>query len=312
MKTVSFSPEELKTQLCAALSEGNWGTIGPRSVKAAKDLAKLLDFEEGLLLSGCAAAAETILRALEISFGDEVILPAYCSPFLKNAVDAVGAKAVFCDVDETLHLRADRLEARINTTTRAVFCEEIGGYPTDTRSIANICRENDVPLIDCTASPYSTRINGKSTTFYADFALCILPVQGAAAILTDGECIQKIYASHHCGNPYGTAGGLNTGICLGGDMRIDEWRSVCLSELLKNPEERRRMQNSLKICLWEQLTAQGMTPLRVRKNGESAGTHLMFSAGCSDNVHTFRPPYAAYTDAARAISEGVLFYEVKC
>lgn len=310
MKTISYSEERMKTRLTEILHDATWGTIGRESVLAARELAALIGREEGLLCASPAGAAECILRALEVCRGDEVVLPAYCSPFLKNAVEAVGAKCVFCEVSDGLLMRPEYLEIKLTPATVAVFCEQTAGYPAPMEELFAICNQHDVPLIDCSRTAYLTRYDSRPTGQFCDFALCVLPVQDCAAILTDHALMPKLYGAHHCGNPYGTPGGLNTGICLGGDMRVDEFRAGAVREFLATAEETARQTNSVKIRLKEAFLARGLEPVPVLARGDSAGTHLLFLRGGKSYENEACLPYEAYTESARACAEGVVAFRV--
>lgn len=312
MNVASFSQKELAARLKETLDAHVWGTIGPESKAAASELANLLGREAALLCSSHAASVETVLRALEVSYGDEVILPALCSPLLKEAVEAVGAKCVFCDVDEFLTMDAKRLSFCFSDRTVAVFCEEIAGYVCDLPAIRAFTEEHDLPLIDVCAAPYCTRLSDKPTAQYADIAVALLPVMGVGALVTDAEFIGKLYAAHHCGNPYGQAGGLNTGVCLGGDMRVDEFRSTLVREAIRTADERRRTKNSVRIRLSEALLQDGAQPFPVRAEADSAGDFVLCEAigreSCRDRADVL--PYRTYTEAARIALAGVRAYRV--
>lgn len=312
MKTVSFSQERLDARLQDTLDAHVWGTIGPESKAVANEFAELVGRQAALFCSSHAGAVETVLRALEISYGDEVIVPAYCSAFLKEAVEAVGAKCVFCDVDALLTLDAKHLDFCRTDRTQAVFCEEIAGSVCDLEAIHRFTASHDLPLIDVCASPYCTRLHDKPTVQYADIAIAALPVQNVGAILTDEEFIGKLYAAHHCGNPYGHPGGLNTGVCLGGDMRVDEFRCTLVRELIQAADERRRAKNSVRIRLSEALLADGALLLKQRNGADSAGDYVLCEAAgresCRDKADTL--PYRHYSEAARIAAAGVRAYRV--
>ncbi len=312
MKTASFSQAALNDVLMKTLNDRVWGTIGPESVAAAKELAALLGREAGLLCSSHAGATETILRALEISFDDEVILPSFCSPFLKEAVLAVGAKCVFCDVDENLTMDPRHLDFCVTEHTQAIFCEQSAGYVCDMEKLRAAAAAHDLPLIEVSASPYCTRFKDRPTAQYADFSLCALPLQGVGAIVTDAAFLGKLYAAHHCGNPYGQAGGLNTGVCLGGDMRADEFRCAALREFLTRADELRRQKNSVRIRLTEALLEAGALPRTPLKDTDTAGDYILCSAvareACRDK--TAELPGRAHNEQARLALAGVRAYAV--
>lgn len=310
METVSFSESALQEKLLAALESGKWGTISPVSVAAAQRLAALAGTECALLCASPVAALETVLRALELSHGSRVVLPALCSPYLRTATEAVGASPVYADIGDDLHIRPQSVAYLANADTSAVLVEELGGYPCEIDKIAAICAERDIPLIDCTPAPIAAQLHQKPTVTFADFGIAALPAQGAGAILCEKAYLEKVFAAHHCGNPLGTGAALNAGICLGGDMRIDEWRSVLLLELLERAAEQMRLCNAVKIRLREALCQKGMTPVDPVQDGDSAGHFLCFERmeGAPAGADM---PFEAHSDAARTASARILWYEVR-
>ena len=310
MRSASFSQDVLNQKIKETLDKHVWGTVGPESKEAARSFAALLGRDAALFCSYHAGAAETVLRALELCHGDEVILPAVCSPFLKEAVEAVGAKPVFCEVDETLTMRAENLAFCRTDKTQAVFCEQSLGYVCNMPEIRRFTKEHDLPLIDVTSSPYATRFDDKPTAEYADIVLAALPVQNTGVLVTDEEFIGKLYAAHHCGNPYGHPGGLNTGVCLGGDMRIDEFRPTIIRYLITAADERRRQSNSLRIRISEALLQNGAELIPVREGADSSGEYILCRTSgkesCRDKA--IRIPLRAYTEQGRiALSNAVAY-----
>ncbi|MFO7912536.1 MAG: DegT/DnrJ/EryC1/StrS family aminotransferase, partial [Desulfotignum sp.] len=97
---------------------------------ARNGLYKALEFEKKLgditgsgfshLCASGTAALSTAMAACGIGAGDEVIIPPFTFVATFEAVLQAGAIPVFAEIDETLCLNPDRLEAVLTPRTRAV------------------------------------------------------------------------------------------------------------------------------------------------------------------------------------------------
>ena len=68
------------------------------------------------------AALEMTLRALDIGYGDEVVIPAYAPGSLAAAVVMTGAFPVMCDVGADFNLDPECFKSICSQKTRAVVC----------------------------------------------------------------------------------------------------------------------------------------------------------------------------------------------
>ena len=92
---------------------------------------------------------EVSLRAINIDYGDEVIIPAYT--FLATATSCimVGAIPVFVDIDpNTYNLDPDKIEAALTPRTRAIIPVHIGGNPADMDLIIEIAKKHHLWIIE--------------------------------------------------------------------------------------------------------------------------------------------------------------------
>jgi dTDP-4-amino-4,6-dideoxygalactose transaminase len=105
------------------------------------------------------------LRMLNISAGDEIIMPAFICASAGDAVIRNGATPVFADVgDKDVNLNPDIIESLINPKTRAILAAHIFGVPAQIDKIIAIAAKYKIPVIeDCCQSfgaKYKNRITG--------------------------------------------------------------------------------------------------------------------------------------------------------
>lgn len=102
-------------------------------------------------VSSCTAALHLALLAYDIGPGDEVIVPALTFVAMAHVVEAVGAKPVFVDAHpESGNIDPDLIEEKITKNTRAISVVHLLGRACHMRSILDIARRHDLPVIeDC-------------------------------------------------------------------------------------------------------------------------------------------------------------------
>lgn len=114
----------------------------------------------------CALAAG--LKAVGVGPGDEVVVPATGFIATGLAAASLGAEVVFCDVDTSLQMDPDRLEAAITSKTRAVVPTHHWGYVADMAPIMEIAKRHGLAVVeDCAQSPGAT-YHGKAVGTIGD------------------------------------------------------------------------------------------------------------------------------------------------
>lgn len=93
----------------------------------------------------------SVLQAMGIRSGDEIIVQGYTCVVVPNAITAAGGVPVYADIDpESLNLNADTVRAVLTEKTRAVICQHTFGIPSDVRALKALCAERRIMLIeDC-------------------------------------------------------------------------------------------------------------------------------------------------------------------
>lgn len=89
------------------------------------------------------------LRALGITEGDEVILPAMTATATAMAILSVGARPVFVDIEkEYLTIDPSLIERAITSRTKAIIAVHLYGGSADLEKIVKICTKHSVYLIE--------------------------------------------------------------------------------------------------------------------------------------------------------------------
>lgn len=103
------------------------------------------------------------LKALEIGAGDEVITVSNSFIATANAIEWVGAKAVFVDIAEDLLIDVTRIEEAITPRTKAIIPVHLMGLPCDMEAINAIAKRHNLYVIEDAAQSVGSRYQGKKT-----------------------------------------------------------------------------------------------------------------------------------------------------
>ena len=146
-------------------------------------------------------ALVSILQALDIGPGDEVIVPNLTFVATSNAVLLVGATPVFCDVSlANWGLDCSLLESLITIKTRAVIAVHLYGGAADIDKISKICSLHKLFFIEDAAQGVGVKYNGSHVgTFGAASILSfygnktITSGEGGIVLTQDPQIARRIY-----------------------------------------------------------------------------------------------------------------------
>lgn len=108
-----------------------------------------------------------ILKCLGIKDYDEVVLQAFTTVALPNAILWCGAKPVYVDIDErTYNISPEKIEEKITKKTKAIVIQHTFGNPAEIGKIIQIAKRYNLFVIeDCAHSLDAEYKNQKTGTF---------------------------------------------------------------------------------------------------------------------------------------------------
>lgn len=197
------------------------------------------------LVSSGTAALTTALASAGIGSGDRVIVPVFTFVASFEAVLAVGAVPVLCDIDETLGLDPSAVEALITPNTRAIMAVHMCGSMADLGALLSIAHKHNLILIEDACQAIGGSYNGKPLgslgqigCFSFDFVKTITCGEGGALITNNREYFEKATAfSDHGHDHLGTDRGLDKHPYLGYNFRISELHAAVGLAQLKRLDE---------------------------------------------------------------------------
>lgn len=149
------------------------------------------------------SAIKVALKAMGIGPGDEVITQAYTFVATVEAVFETGATPVIIDVDDTLNMAADAVEAAITPRTKAIMPVHMMGEAADLDAIGAIARKHGIPLVEDTAQALGASLGGRLLgtigdvgMFSTDAGKTLCTGEGGM-IITNNEDIYKVARSYH-------------------------------------------------------------------------------------------------------------------
>ncbi|WP_077301844.1 dTDP-4-amino-4,6-dideoxygalactose transaminase [Virgibacillus pantothenticus] len=119
--------------------------------------------ERVLLTPSCTAALEITALLMNISEGDEVIMPSYTFVSTANAYTLRGATVRFVDIDPlTMNIDPQAIEAAISNQTRAVVVVHYAGVSCDMDAIQELTAAYNLWLIEDAAQALMSTYKGKA------------------------------------------------------------------------------------------------------------------------------------------------------
>jgi len=155
----SIGEDEIR-EVTEVLRSG-WITTGPRTVQFEKDFAAYVGAKHALALSSGTAALHCAYWALDLKPGDEILCPSLTWPATANMALALGAKAVFADIDPgTRQIDPKDVAKKITKKTRAIVPVHFAGAPADIDALKAIAGKKTA-IIEDAAHAAGTEYKGR-------------------------------------------------------------------------------------------------------------------------------------------------------
>lgn len=186
--------------------DSSWISGGEFVNRLESDFQNFLNRKHVLAVSNGTTALHLAYLALEISPGDEIIIPGFCYLAAANIALQMGAKPVFAEIDfETWCLDPVNIESKITKNTKAIVAVHTYGNICDLEAMQSISLKHQVPIIeDCAESLFSTYKGMQSgcfgliSTFSFQATKTITTGEGGLVVTDSDQLakIMKLYRSH--------------------------------------------------------------------------------------------------------------------
>ncbi|MBV9764632.1 MAG: DegT/DnrJ/EryC1/StrS family aminotransferase [Acidobacteriaceae bacterium] len=144
------------------LESPQWGGFHPFVAEFEQSFAAYQNALYGISAFNGTVTLELALTALGIGPGDEVIVPAISFISSATAISRTGAIPVFVDIEPwSFNINPNCVRQAVSPKTRAIMAVHFGGTMCDIDSLAAICREYDLSLLEDAAHAHGSEWNGK-------------------------------------------------------------------------------------------------------------------------------------------------------
>lgn len=144
--------------------ESGWLTTASKCSEFEKKFAALTGVEHACAVNSATAALHLACEAIGIGPGDRVFVPTMTFTASAEVIRYLGADPVFLDVEYgTCLITPEILETAIarHPGTKALILVHFGGQPAELGPILDLCRANDIRLIEDAAHAFPSRYNGR-------------------------------------------------------------------------------------------------------------------------------------------------------
>ncbi len=136
--------------------------LGPKVEKFEEEFSRLHHAGYCLATSSGTDSLHLALMALDVSAGDEVLVPVNTFFATAEAVSLTGARPVFIDCDPRYYnIDASRIEASITRRTKGIIAVHLYGQPADLDPILEIAGKHNLWVIEDAAQAHCAEYGSK-------------------------------------------------------------------------------------------------------------------------------------------------------
>lgn len=177
-----------------------WLGMGSVTQDFEQKLREFLGAKHVIAVSTGTAALHLALAALELESGDEVVVPSLTFVSCVQAILAVSAHPVFCDVDEdTLNMDMDDVSRRITRRTKAIMPVHFGGSVCEMEKLLTMAPDKKIRIVEDAAHAFGSTYKGRMAGTLGDLnCLSFDPIknitcgEGGAIVTDDDELAGRV------------------------------------------------------------------------------------------------------------------------
>ena len=185
----------------AAVAESmrnGWLTTGPKVRQFEEAFAQAAGVKHAVAVNSCTAALHVGLLAAGVQPGDDVVMPSLTFVAGAQCTLEVGARPVFCDVNEsTLTADLETIEAALTPKTKAIIAMPYGGRPMDIGALVRFASERGITVIEDAAHAAGMLDRGEwagtrsALAAYSFYATKNLTTAEGGILLTNDDAVME-------------------------------------------------------------------------------------------------------------------------
>lgn len=156
--------------IAEAHMNGKLAGDGPFTKRCHNWIEEQTQTAKALLSHSCTAALEMAALLMDLSSGDEIIMPSYTFVSTANAFVLRGAVPVFVDVrEDTLNIDERLIEAAVTPRTRGIVPVHYAGVSCEMDTIMEIARRHGLKVVEDAAQGVMASYKGRALGSIGDF-----------------------------------------------------------------------------------------------------------------------------------------------
>ena len=175
-------------------------TCGPKVEELERKLCEITGAKYAVVVANGTAALHLAALAAGFAEGDEVIVSSITFAASSNCVLYCGAKPVFADIKpDTYNIDPASVRKLITPNTKGIVAVDFTGQAVELDEIREICRENNLVLIEDAAHAIGTKYKGQPigsladmTTFSFHPVKTVTGGEGGAITTNDEQLYRKL------------------------------------------------------------------------------------------------------------------------
>jgi len=259
--------------LRTVLDSGNWAYDGPQEAKFQRAFADLQTARHGLTVANGTVALQLALEALDIGYGDEVIVPANTWQATAAACLDVNAVPILVDIEQdTYCMDPDMAAAAITARTRAIIPVHLYNSLADMDRLLDLAHRHNLAVIEDCAHSQGSRWRDHGVGSLGDVGCysfqgskSLNAGEGGFVMTNDDRLFERLYSLRNCGRRRPGADPATWEPIQSGNYRMTEWQAAILrAQLERLPEQMAKREDNLAFLCEHLSQIDGIHPLLRR------------------------------------------------
>jgi L-glutamine:2-deoxy-scyllo-inosose/3-amino-2,3-dideoxy-scyllo-inosose aminotransferase len=267
-----FGEREAKL-LQQVLESGHWAYDGPVEAKFQRAFADFQTAKHGLTVSNGTIALQLALEALDIGYGDEVIVPVNTWQATAAACLDVNAIPILVDIEpDTYCIDPDKAAAAITPRTRAIIPVHLYNSLADMDRILELARKHKLYVIEDCAHNHGSQWRGRGVGAVGDIGCfsfqsskSLNAGEGGFVMTNDDRRFERLYSLRNCGRMRPDADPNNWEPVQSGNYRTSEWQAaILLAQFERFPEQMAKREANMTFLNEHLGQIEGLQPMLRR------------------------------------------------
>jgi len=166
-----FMNEDIKKAVLEVLESGYY-IKGPNLKNFEASFRDYIGSKYAIGVSSGTSAMFLAYQELDLSPGDEVIVPSHTFIATASPLAYFKAKPIFVDIDpDTYCMDIEQVKSKINSKTKCIVPVHIYGHPVDMDPLVEISHEKNIKIIEDCCQAHGGKYKGKSIGNFGDIGI---------------------------------------------------------------------------------------------------------------------------------------------